>query len=208
MELGNLAFGNSRGNYPIQRDEGWEDQLYRLFDELGCDAYGTDFENDAFWVMPYYWGDCGCGWDSLDDGQAALRRLQHRDDCYRHEYKEVEARAGVMDHERKMRLLKPIYQRHGWDTNAEDWWHGCARRCTCDYYERYDAILDQYAEEFGHLGHNPDCKLARPNFYYKPLAFGISWYKYPLRDSYMSERMTLEDFRLIINHCIESLGRG
>jgi hypothetical protein len=30
MELGNLIFGNSRGEYPIERNIGWEDEVIGL----------------------------------------------------------------------------------------------------------------------------------------------------------------------------------
>jgi hypothetical protein len=71
MELGNLIFGNSRGEFPIERDAGFEEQWRRLteaaciewygFPEDGCglthDAERGWYENDVFRVMPYYWGD-------------------------------------------------------------------------------------------------------------------------------------------------------
>lgn len=78
MELGNLLFGNSRGEYEVNRD--WEGAfVYKLYD-MGFNSYGlpmndeetykgefktiksefgdtTYFENDTFILMPYYWGD-------------------------------------------------------------------------------------------------------------------------------------------------------
>lgn len=70
MELGNLMFGNSRGEYPVER-EGWQEVFHEFLEEIGLDGYGyiesksidkkyeTDrggFENDVFLVNPYYWG--------------------------------------------------------------------------------------------------------------------------------------------------------
>lgn len=70
MELGNLLFGNSRGNYPLERGH-WQETFHEFLDEIGLDGYGyiddeklkeyeTDrggFENDVFLVNPYYWGE-------------------------------------------------------------------------------------------------------------------------------------------------------
>ena len=53
--------------------------------------------------------------------------------------------------------------------------------------------------------HKLDCTLKKPNFLYKPNKFIINWYKYPLRDSYMSHNITLKQFQKIINKCKESI---
>ena len=65
MELGNMVFGNSRGEWPVPRNAGYERELIRLLLLLDPEdniwrVYGTNFENDVFWVMPYFWGDCDC----------------------------------------------------------------------------------------------------------------------------------------------------
>lgn len=71
-ELGNLVYGNSRGEYRfpdrsiVQRDQ-WQD----LLEYAGCDEYGHcyvdeytnengGFTNDILEINPYYWGDCTC----------------------------------------------------------------------------------------------------------------------------------------------------
>ena len=51
LELGNLIFGNSRGNYVINRDI-WQSIFEQLYDI--CE---DDFENETFILRPYYWGD-------------------------------------------------------------------------------------------------------------------------------------------------------
>ena len=63
IELGNLLFSNSRGNYSIERSE-WQDIFCDFLDKCGFDSYGYKndleercFENDTFIVRPYYWGD-------------------------------------------------------------------------------------------------------------------------------------------------------
>lgn len=122
MELGNMLFGNSRGEFPIERSTGFETELDRLFDAYAPDRdtswreYGVAFENNVFSVFPYYWGDCDCDEEHLSD-----------------------------------------------------------------------------------------CKMIKPNFLFKPTGFSIDWYKYPLRDSYSNQKITLREFVTIIDACIESL---
>lgn len=67
MELGNMMFGNSRGEFEVPRGAGFEDELSRLFKAYAPDEdelmreYGVRYENDTFAVRPYYWGACDCG---------------------------------------------------------------------------------------------------------------------------------------------------
>ena len=44
-----------------------------------------------------------------------------------------------------------------------------------------------------------------PNFVYKPTNLEIQWYKYPLRDSYMNQNITLDQFKEIIQACRKSI---
>ena len=59
MELGNLVFGHSRGNWSVPREDAYEQPLVELFEELlpECVPYGTDFDNDVFTMRTYWWGD-------------------------------------------------------------------------------------------------------------------------------------------------------
>lgn len=66
-ELGNLFFGNSRGEYSVPRE--WQNKMYMALEEMGFDCYGyyegknkyvTDrggYENEVFLINPYYWGE-------------------------------------------------------------------------------------------------------------------------------------------------------
>ena len=70
MELGNLAFGHSRGQYAIERHL-YEDDFHDFLERIRFDGYGRpetdelakelgfdeEFENDVFVIRPYYWGD-------------------------------------------------------------------------------------------------------------------------------------------------------
>ena len=74
-ELGNLAFGHSRGNYAVDRDI-YQDLFYNFLERNNFDAYGhyfdmnkgqipcseednSSFKNKTFVIRPYYWGDDG-----------------------------------------------------------------------------------------------------------------------------------------------------
>lgn len=182
MELGNMMFGNSRGRFPIER-EGWEDELYRLFEAYAPsgDTRGEELENDTFAVMPYWWGGCTCGAECP----------QHADDC--------DIVTGWDDW---------VSARMSWCSGESDE-EGMAMvdlsklseypipppKCTCGAEEHW-----QEKDE-----HEPTCKLLAPNFLHKKSGFEIQWYKYPLRDSYMNQDITQEQFGEIITDCIKSL---
>ena len=57
MELGNMAFGHSRGEVPLDRNE-YQDEFWRLTRAMDPDNYsGVHFENDIFEMHPYCWCD-------------------------------------------------------------------------------------------------------------------------------------------------------
>ena len=44
-----------------------------------------------------------------------------------------------------------------------------------------------------------------PNFVYKPTGLEISWYKYPMRDAYSNQDVSIEDFKKILSECAKSM---
>lgn len=233
MELGNLIFGNSRGEYPLERGMGFEEELYRLFDAYAPQRdnswreYGEEFENEIFSVFPYYWGECTCGFDNYEFTE------KHSPNCFQTELKEEKLKSGwretkygyleyvgsglkfgetytldkvwKMEDEREKKIVKKLYEKRDWNTKTKGWWHGFAVRCDCDYYQRYEKWLKQIGYPDGH---KEDCLLVKPNFLYKPTGLKIKWYKYPLRDAYISEKISLEEFRKIIDNCIKSISQN
>lgn len=212
MELGNMVFGNSRGQFPIKRGRGWEEQLIRLFDAYAPSRnhswrdYGEEFKNKVFKVSPYYWGDCTCGFDDKEF------KGRHGRNCYQSELRREKIKAGwkigkydwlegksTYEENQKIedKICKKLCKKHKLSFPG-----GCAVHCTCDYYERYNKWLDKigYPE-----GHTKKCLLEKPNFLYKPTGFEINWYKYPLRDSYKNQKISLKEFKKIIKDCIKSL---
>ena len=80
--------------------------------------------------------------------------------------------------------------------NIEDWEKkNPAPKCTCGEEEKWKP-KDEHEEK---------CMLLQPNFLYKSTGFSLEWYKYPLRDSYMNQEITLKDFKKIIDKCIQSV---
>jgi len=215
MELGNLLFGNSRGTYPIERGEGWEkafDKLCRAIDPK-TGGYGENYENDTFSMMTYYWGgDCTCGFDYHDDGHKKLRNLKHTKECYQSKYKDLKEKIC------KKYKVENAYQLRDKEAKAYDlevaklctsmgltYPNGYGVHCTCDFDVRAEKILDQYEKDFGARECLPTCMLVKPNFLYKPTGFGISWYKYYMRDAYSNQKISLKEFQSIIKACIKSL---
>ena len=227
IELGNLMFGNSRGNYPLERDIGFENELYRLFDaycpkrDNSWREYGEEFENEVFRVMPYYWGDCTCGFDNHEFTNEHINCYQNKleEEKLKNGWSEKESgwleyrgaglkfgddisKSWEIEQKKEKQIVKKLYEERGWNTKDKNWWYGCAARCDCDYNERYRKWL----KDIGYPdGHKKECLLIQPNLLYKPTKFEIQWYKYPLRDSYTNQKITLEEFREIINSCIKSL---
>ena len=115
MELGNLMFGNSRGEYAVVPRMEYQEAFCEFLESIGCDGYGWNHriagnktETDMFIVRPYYWGE--------DVSEAAL-----------------------------------------------------------------------------------------PNFVYKPTGLEIRWYKYPMRDAYSNQDVSVDDFKAILAKCRESI---
>lgn len=75
---------------------------------------------------------------------------------------------------------------------------GCAIHCTCGRDKRYRAFA---ATD----NHDPKCPIITPNFLFKPTGYALDWYKYPLRDSYASAKLSVAEFGLMIDACIASL---
>jgi len=59
---------------------------------------------------------------------------------------------------------------------------------------------------------NEDCvqcgKGEQANFHYKPTGFTLTWYKYALRDAYMSKNLSKSEFKEIIDRCVAKITEG
>ena len=221
MELGNMVNGhpNIDNKFEIDRQEGFEQQIIRLtkaiasIDESGVirngslasegTMYGLHYDNDIFMMMPYYWGDCTCGWDELE---YRTWDLKHKSGCYQNEYKRIGETIDMFKQYKKYeKAIVKAMDTYGIKYDPKNPMYGCAMHCTCDYNQRYDEIIKQCVSEFGQEGHKNDCKLVLPNFLYKPTGLQITVYKYFFRDSYCNIDINLPMFTEIIDKCIESL---
>lgn len=143
MELGNMGFGNSRGEYPVPR--AWQDAFCARLNEMGFDCYGIANE-----------------WD--ENGKYSPE-LSKRLDKY---LAEVNGKEGG--------------RHHKWETETF---------VIMPYYWGDDDAI---------------CEL--PNFVFKPTGFGLSWYKYALRDAYMNQPVTFEELDDMLRVCVETIREG
>ena len=140
MELGNAFFGNSRGEYPVDRE--WQNMFCEHLNNMGFDGYGIPSQ-----------------YDSNGKFDATLTSYL---DQYEKEKKSKEGN---------------VYRLYENDVFV-----------IMSYYWGDD-------EEIENL----------PNFIYKPTGFQLSWYKYALRDSYMSHDITVTEMEEMLKKCEESL---
>lgn len=226
MELGNLAFGNARGEFSFPSE--FENALVFLIEETGEEISHPEFENDTFVLRPYYWGDCACGF--VDLAWEWKENNPHSEDCYQFRLDNYEkklkdwfyrnhgvayfdndkgewvgdptsrngiAGSKVWEKEKaaKERMYKKICEEYGIPYNNG---FGCAVHCTCGRKERWIEWIKEH-------GHSEDCPIVLDNFHHKPTEFGVQWYKYPFRDTYMNMDIDKNQFRKIIYDCLESL---
>lgn len=239
MEMGNMMFGCSRGEWSVPRDRRYEDPIGLLWDEIaerfGDEIqYGDGFANEVFEYRAYYWGDCSCGYD--ERCEAWHEANPHRPECY-----QILVRDEVAAYDRSIGYRPYGSFLEAFDADSEevapgvtvmamtprrdpsrdrldalhrafenatyDKWcahfgldrhFGCAVHCTCDHRDRWE----RFASADDHV---PTCGIVRPNFLHKPSGLSLKWYKYPLRDSYMSREVSPREWRAICRECVESL---
>lgn len=100
MELGNMIFGNSRGEVPLPREDEWDAPWQQLCDALAIEWRGTPdegcklptnakghIETDVFRIQPYDWdAECDCGAsDAVEDWHEANK---HGPACYQAELRQ------------------------------------------------------------------------------------------------------------------------
>ena len=199
MEIGNLIFGNSRGNYEIPRElvdsKAWNDLLKILhMDNYGimnknqnfsANEYGgytcKDKNNKIlFDIFPYWWNGCTC--EAEEKNNEIYNRIKRKyiSDVEENDYYALMMSENELTNQQKTEL------------------------------KRLEHIFDEIKQEFDEksIFHKKDCLEIRHNFLYKPGTedeFWIDWYKYPFRDSYMSKDLKTEEIENIFNDCIKIL---
>lgn len=71
----------------------------------------------------------------------------------------------------------------------------------CEDVEGYDDSADGDCGECA----VKDCLVLKPNFTFFPQNVTLSWYKYPWRDSYANNQLTVGQYNEIFQQCIDSL---
>lgn len=230
-ELGNLIFGNSRGEFPV--DRGMQDEWCSLMEECGFDGYGHHdgpewvFENDVFRVQPYYWGDCTCGYEQREDAWSEANA--HRSHCYQERKKSLP----LNRYRPQIDAAVEERNKHDWRTDAERGAQAEVDRLSDLERKHRDRLLRGLCKELGipwdggrgcmvhctcdyqerwaaflaENAHASDCPIVTPNFLHKPTGFRLDWYKYALRDSYSSAPLTRKLMRSMWADCFTSLSR-
>jgi hypothetical protein len=116
MELGNLVFGNSRGEAPVPRSDKFEAPWQELCDRLKLNWYGYEndgclvpekdgvLQNDVFAVRSYDWhSECTCGASEKMDAWHAGN--SHKPTCYQAEYNAEMDAYDVQHHYRELEKL-------------------------------------------------------------------------------------------------------
>lgn len=202
-ELGNLLFGHSRGRYHIPRGVGFEEEFERLTGlmESASSPLGHSYLSDkhdcsVFTIRPYDWdAECTCGFNA--ETEQWWSEHQHTHVCFCVRYKEEEARLRSV-HGRgkdKPSLVHSALVAWARANNYAAAPYGMAVHCDCGVDELHVAT-------FGGRDHTEQCRLSQPNFHHKPSGFELEWYKYPFRDSYANQPLTLREFAVIVDECI------
>ena len=198
MEMGNMIFGNSRGEFPVDRTDRMIAPLVRLFETLAPDdddynSYGPETVAEAFEIHPYYWGDCTCGFEDKCD--AWSKEHDHTAACFYTRYHAEDDRLrDDMGWDRRNDHMVAWAKANG-HPEAPD---GMAVHCDCGHDEKWATwVADK--------DHDEKCPIVVPNFWHKPSGFKLKWYKYPLRDSYANQPITPKRLDRIVDHCIATL---
>ena len=174
----------------------------------GMYGYGADWNSDVFEMRPYYWGDCDCGFDQLEDAWCASHK--HSEECYQSELeRELVAAGGIkktywVDRPKRYsydqwravedRVYDTLCTKHGKDRNF-----GAAVHCTCSYEREWEAFAKAN-------GHKPTCTPELPNFLHRESGLEVRWYKYIGRG--METKNLPANLTQVFNDCLRDIASG
>jgi hypothetical protein len=211
MELGNICFGNSRGDHSVDRD--LQTYFCRQLEELGFDHYGVandlprgdrgQFENEVFWIMPYCWSDCDCEYEDKENSWSEANK--HDSSCYQIALSKFEddfrdKHGSQYLNEKNSKLYEKEINTLLAQFKLPKYPSGSAIHCTCDY----DVKWKEWSSKNDHA---ETCCLVLPNFWHKPTGLKIKWYKYALRDSYSNQSVDMNLLKKVFKSCKASLGK-
>ena len=218
IEIGNLLFGHSRGNFVIDRKE-FGDIFLNFLESAGFDFYGFPCRKLEDFVK-------------VEDGKARKFKPCHiSPEELRIKGKHVKSEEMWLDY---YELDGNTYciSGHGGKEFEKAWYEWF------DSFPEDDANLDSHYEkepseedypmeftvhlvedyiEHNHYFDNGSFLIRpyywgeseeikdKPNFVFHETGLEISWYKYPLRDSYCNYEIDSEELKNILNKCLKSL---
>lgn len=167
--------------------------------QRNAEKYGLAFENDVFLMQPDYSDlECNCGHEQKADAWHDAN--PHAPDCYdtvrttEFDKWDAEHPRATYDAKQKARsvICRALCDRFGiaWNDGVASY-----RHCTCGQAERC-------ARYFAENDHAFRCPVALPNFWYKPLDFRVTWYKYIGRDTETNKQLTQSEFGQMWRDCI------
>lgn len=167
--------------------------------QRNAEKYGLNFENDLFLMHPDYQdAECECG--QSEKGEAWHQANPHTSDCYaslrQAQFERWDAEHPRSDYDAKCAaraaICRALCDRFGipWNDGKASYCH-----CTCGQAERC-------AKWFSENDHAFRCPVALPNFWYKPLDFRVTWYKYIGRETKANKALTQAEFAQMWRDCI------
>jgi hypothetical protein len=216
VELGNLFFGHSRGEFSVPRE--WQDLFCDFLERCGFDSYG--YMNDELekkylhtnYALEDHLKDCNLSVEQVKkEGQFI------KEDKYGTEYIFSDKRYLIVSHPDE-----------DYD-EAFDNWFEMEPEDSDDLYRKYcefEPDPDNYGkteevyelegfESHMHYFDN-DVFIVRPYYWgdsdeiselpnFEFGDFELRWYKYPLRDSYCNMDISFEDFKKMLETCEASI---
>ena len=188
-ELGQLLFGAGAGqSYEVPR-RSFGELFADFLTDIGADGYGNDMnagdpveplENATFAVRPYWWGDCTCEYEALEDAWGEAHP-GHVPGCIA---------AALRDAPSDAARLKLLRDAEGAEATLMGW----GLRCDCAYGAAWAEFRVAH-------DHDPACRLVLPNFEHFTSGLKIEWYKYPMRGATMNLPLDETQFANILDDC-------
>ena len=187
-------------------DRNGEIEAYGLGGESG---YGCPWDSAVFTMRRFYWGDCDCGFDQLEENWEANHT--HSEDCYQADLRRAKIEAGATIHPQwgwaswpdkwswkkreavESKIFDELCHKHHKNRNF-----GAAAHCTCSYEKEWKKFSKANS-------HKAICSLELPNFRHHATGFEVRWYKYIGRG--METIKQPSDLAPIFNDCLRDIAQ-
>lgn len=203
MHLEQLEGANNRHiTHDLPGRDACEEILQPLIEALEArDVEYGEYRNDTFTHRSYDWdAECTCGFTDWHEKHT----IEHTYECFQTRVQRALRAAAPAGTDPLLTLKVDECERIVQQAREE---HGLPReggmlQCTCDHDQR----LLQAAAQAGYPeGCHANCRLEQPNLEHPKSGLKLTWYKYPLRSAQANKRLTLQEWREIIQDCLASL---